>query len=105
MEPVFAQPGAFLQDFPVHQENFIYDFAAVGGIAFFGGKPLVSPFSCQPHGTDGRSGRFQGLFPGEEALFACALEELVSKLAGQVREPLLPIRLNTIPEWLAGSGM
>lgn len=49
--------------------------------------------------------RFQGLFPGEEVLFACALEELVSKLAGQVREPLLPIRLNTIPEWLAGSGM
>lgn len=49
--------------------------------------------------------RFQGLFPGEEALFVCALEELVSELAGQVREPLLPIRLNTIPEWLAGSGM
>ena len=48
--------------------------------------------------------RFKGLFPGEEALFVCALEGLCSELAGQVREPLLPIRLNTVPEWLAGSG-
>lgn len=48
--------------------------------------------------------RFRGLFPGEEALFVCALEGLCSELAGQVREPLLPIRLNTVPEWLAGSG-
>lgn len=49
--------------------------------------------------------RFYRLFPGEEAVFACALEGLISELAGQVREPLLPIRLNTVPEWLAGSGM
>ena len=48
--------------------------------------------------------RFSGLFPGEEALFVCALEGLCSKLEGQIREPLLPIRLNTVPEWLAGSG-
>lgn len=48
--------------------------------------------------------RFSGLFPGEEPIFVCALEGLCSELAGQVREPLLPIRLNTVPEWLAGSG-
>jgi hypothetical protein len=49
--------------------------------------------------------RFRALFPGEEPRFVCALEELCSELAERVREPLLPIRLNTVPEWLAGSGM
>lgn len=49
--------------------------------------------------------RFGELFPDEQPRFVCALEELCSELAGQVREPLLPIRLNTVPEWLAGSGM
>ena len=71
------------------------------------GAARLSSFSlvANPNlGPDTRPEDVKGLFPGEEALFVCALEGLCSELAGQVREPLLPIRLNTVPEWLAGSG-
>jgi hypothetical protein len=79
------------------------------GAARLGGYSLVANPNLGP-GTmaaDVLEGlrRFERLFPGEEPRFVCALEELCSELAGLVRAPLLPIRLNTVPEWLAGSGM
>lgn len=48
--------------------------------------------------------RFKALFPGETPDFVCALEELCAEVAERVEEPLLPIRLNTLPEWFGGSG-
>ncbi len=79
------------------------------GAARLGGYSLVANPNLGPGTTaaDVLEGlrRFERLFPGEEPRFVCALEELCSELAGLVRVPLLPIRLNTVPEWLAGSGM
>ena len=79
------------------------------GAARLGGYSLVVNPNLGPGTTaaDVLEGlrRFRAMFPEEQPLFVCALEELCSELAGQVGEPLLPVRLNTVPEWLAGSGM
>lgn len=67
-------------------------------------NPNLGPGTTAEDVTEGLR-RFGALFPDEHPRFVCALEELCSELAGRVREPLLPIRLNTVPEWLEGSGM
>ena len=67
-------------------------------------NPNLGPGTTAEDVTEGLR-RFGELFPDEHPRFVCALEELCSELAGRVREPLLPIRLNTVPEWLEGSGM
>lgn len=48
--------------------------------------------------------RFKALFPEEKPDFVCVLDRLCAEVAELVREPILPIRLNTLPEWLGGSG-
>lgn len=48
--------------------------------------------------------RFRALFPGETPDFVCVLEELCAEVEERVEEPILPIRLNTLPEWMGGSG-
>ena len=48
--------------------------------------------------------RFRALFPGETPDFVCVLEELCDEVEERVEEPILPIRLNTLPEWMGGSG-
>ena len=48
--------------------------------------------------------RFAALFPGQEADFVCVLRELYYEVEKAVSGPILPIRLNTLPEWLGGSG-
>ena len=47
--------------------------------------------------------RFGELFPGERPDFVCALEGLSAEVAKRVEVPVLPIRLNTLLEWQAGS--
>ncbi len=44
--------------------------------------------------------RFRRMFPDDRAVFLCALEELCPELEGRVPEPVFPIRLNTLPDWL-----
>ena len=41
---------------------------------------------------------------GETPDFVCVLEELCAEVEERVEEPILPIRLNTLPEWMGGSG-
>ena len=48
--------------------------------------------------------RFRELFPDESPEFVCVPDGLCAEVEERVREPLLPIRLNTLPEWLGGSG-
>lgn len=47
--------------------------------------------------------RFRDLFPGETPDFVCALDELCARLEERIEEPVLPVRLNTLPEWFGGS--
>ena len=48
--------------------------------------------------------RFEELFPGERPDFVCALEEISEEVEKRSGLPVLPMRLNTLPEWMAGSG-
>ena len=91
------------------REDIELTMRRVLGAARLGGYSLVANPNLGPGTTaaDVLEGlrRFRAMFPEEQPLFVCALEEHCSELAGQVGEPLLPVRLNTVPEWLAGSGM
>lgn len=44
--------------------------------------------------------RLRLMFPEREIEFVCALKELCPELETRIKEPLLPISLNTLPEWL-----
>ncbi len=48
--------------------------------------------------------RIRALLPDEAIEFVCVLEQHCSAVSQAVPEPLLPIRLGTLPEWLAGPG-
>lgn len=79
----------------------------VAGAARLHGLHLVANPNLGPNTTaeDVVEGldRFRALFPGEAPDFVCVLEELCAVVAEHVTEPILPIRLNTLPEWLEGS--
>ncbi len=66
-------------------------------------NPNLGPETTAQDVLDGLK-RFGDLFPGETPDFVCVLEELCAEVAEHVREPILPIRLNTLPEWMGGSG-
>ncbi len=89
-------------------ENIEATVARVAGAARLRALHLVANPNLGPATTaqDVLEGlkRFRELFPGETPDFVCALEELCAGLAERVAEQLLPIRLNTLPEWLGGSG-
>ena len=48
--------------------------------------------------------RFRALLPGAEPEFVCALESISDEVAELSGLPVLPMRLNTLPEWMGGSG-
>jgi len=44
--------------------------------------------------------KLHSMFPGMNPAFLCALAHLCGELEGKVPEPIFPIRLNTLPEWI-----
>lgn len=44
--------------------------------------------------------KLRAMFPETPVSFLCALEALCAELEGRVSEPVFPIRLNTLPDWL-----
>lgn len=45
--------------------------------------------------------KLRRMFPETDIGFLCALETLCAQLEGRVPEPIFPIRLNTLPDWMA----
>jgi RecA/RadA recombinase len=45
--------------------------------------------------------KLRRMFPDTDVGFLCALEALCPALEGRVPEPVFPIRLNTLPDWMA----
>ena len=66
-------------------------------------NPNFGPHTTAQDVLDGLR-RFRELFPDERPDFVCVLDELCAEVAENVKEPVLPIRLNTLPEWMDGSG-
>lgn len=67
-------------------------------------NPNFGPETTAQDVIEGLS-RYAKLFPGKEPEFVCALESISTEVEEQVSVPVLPIRLNTLPEWEAGSGL
>lgn len=66
-------------------------------------NPSLGP-STRPDDIIEGMRRIRELLPEHDIDFVCVLEQHCSAVAQAVAEPLLPIRLSTLPEWMAGSG-
>jgi hypothetical protein len=44
--------------------------------------------------------KLHSMFPDMKPSFLCAMEHLCEELEGRVPEPIFPIRLNTLPDWI-----
>lgn len=67
-------------------------------------NPNFGPETTAQDVIEGLS-RYAELFPDKEPEFVCALESISTEVEEHVSVPVLPIRLNTLPEWEAGSGL
>jgi hypothetical protein len=85
-------------------ENIEYTMARVTGAARLQRAELVANPNLGPDTTvedvvEGEK-KLRKMFPEAEVSFLCALEELCAELRGKVPEPIFPIRLNTLPNWM-----
>lgn len=65
-------------------------------------NPNLGPSTTSEDVIEGMR-KFAELFPGVTPDFVCVLEELCAKVEEDVGAPVLPMRLNTLPEWMGGS--
>ncbi|NCB50590.1 MAG: hypothetical protein EOM54_01730 [Clostridia bacterium] len=62
-------------------------------------NPNIGPDTTANDVIDGEK-KLKSMFPDMRFGFLCALESLCRELEGKVPEPIFPIRLNTLPDWM-----
>lgn len=62
-------------------------------------NPNIGPDTTAEEVVAGEK-KLHSMFPDMQLSFLCALETLCGELDGKLPEPIFPIRLNTLPEWI-----
>ena len=61
--------------------------------------PNLGPHSTAEDVLEGME-RIKEYLPDREPEFVCVLERLIPEVEGKIAAPIMPIRLNTLPDWL-----